>query len=415
MNMIVEPQYLIIPVVYVTFIISCFIFHKLKLLPHIDNGESRYAHIDGLRGLAAVGVICSHSWRTSFSGVNAPEILKADVSFNVMLGSMGVQMFFCITGFLFFDKILKSKDINWNMFFLSRVKRLAPLYIFACSIVAITMLTYTNFSFTGEYIMKTVKVFSFGLYGTSYNIDGVELGHTISVLWTLPYEWKFYLFLPFAVLCLSDRRFTIAAVVISLLWSISFLSFDDGILYCYFITGGVTAVLLRKIHLRGGFALNIIFFVIMIINIYSIYWKIPDYGYERFILSSLMFISIMFASPAILKLKTLRLLGEISYSTYLMHAIIFFLVGSLIKQSLNTTYHGSEYYLFVLSILCACIASISVVTFKYIEYPFIKKHVKYQGNAICLQPSSEQILQTSMDVSKDLTKNAITIEQRQNY
>ncbi|MGP5490482.1 acyltransferase family protein, partial [Pseudomonas helleri] len=90
-----------------------------------------YKFINGLRGLAAVFVFINHApfILTSLGITNSTFSTWGWIYVN--LGSFGVQIFFCITGFLFFDKVIKTPTMQWDNFFEGRVRRVAPLYYFS--------------------------------------------------------------------------------------------------------------------------------------------------------------------------------------------------------------------------------------------------------------------------------------------
>ncbi len=369
----IEPRYLLAPTIFASFIFMSYILYKVKLLPHLSDSGSRYQQIDGLRGIAAVCVICAHSWRVTMSGVTNDEIFKQDMYYHANLGAIGVQMFFCITGFLFFNKIIRDKNINWNSFFISRIKRLVPLYAFVCSIIAVTMLFMINFHIDSNFLFQTVKVFSFGFYGTKYNIDGHELGHSLTMFWTLTYEWKFYFFLPLVAACMSNKKIKNIFILISIIWLIVFLFHDKGVLYNYFLTGGLCAYIKNKFNPSENRAFTFIFVAAVIVNLLSIYINDDPYSILRYVLSSVLFFSVIFASPKILKVNALRFLGEISYSTYLTHAFLFYFCGEVIKKVINLGDSSVIVTLSIAVIMSFFITLISSLTFKYIEHPFIKK------------------------------------------
>lgn len=371
--MSIPPHLLIAPVIFITCIAVSFMLARANVLPHLNNQKSRYAQIDGLRGLAAVAVICAHSWRITFTGVHNDSLFKADLFSNQMLGAIGVQIFFCITGFLFFDKLLKNEKIDWQQFFMARFKRLAPLYIFVCCAIALSMVLELGLTINDSFILPTIKLFSFGFYGTQYKVNDVDLSHILSVLWTLPSEWRFYLFLPLAALCLSSKRYTLILSLIAVVWSIGFLAYDNTVLYVYFLTGGFCALAKKHIPLKNTLIPQIIFYIAVAVNIYYLYQKIELYSYGRFLLSSFLFGSALFAAPGLLKLRAFVFLGEISYSTYLTHLILFYLYGKIVSSSFHFGEASTLTVFGLLSLYCVVVVAISTLTFKYIEYPFIRK------------------------------------------
>src|SRR5664279_3911488 len=92
----------------------------------------QYIPIDGLRGYLAFCVFLHHSslWyfylHTNIWG-EPPSRLY------VHFGGMSVSLFFMITGFLFFRKLINNdkKPVDWVRLFISRILRLYPVYLTA--------------------------------------------------------------------------------------------------------------------------------------------------------------------------------------------------------------------------------------------------------------------------------------------
>ncbi|WP_167349209.1 acyltransferase family protein [Gilliamella intestini] len=106
-----------------------------------------------MRGISAIFVFISHSllsWRYFFvdgGWINNTPLLIFDKNLNeqieigfLSLGGIGVSFFFMITGFLFFDQLLRNKGkINIIQFFIKRFFRIAPLYYSVITLVFITV------------------------------------------------------------------------------------------------------------------------------------------------------------------------------------------------------------------------------------------------------------------------------------
>lgn len=104
--------------------------------------------------------------------------------------------FFCITGF-FFDKVIKSKDIDWGDFFVSRIRRVAPLYYLTSLLVFIIAASFSGFEFLNKESITTIAgLVTFNFIDNPMKIGGVSLVPLSSVTWTLVHEWRFYAVLP---------------------------------------------------------------------------------------------------------------------------------------------------------------------------------------------------------------------------
>jgi len=112
-----------------------------------------------------------------------------------------------ITGFLFFSKILDSRDtgVDWVRLYVSRFLRLTPLYMFSMLLLfgVVAAVTYGQ---PVESIQKTaidtMKWLGFTIFG-SPDLNGLDKTIIVNagVAWSLPYEWFFMCRCP-CLLCL---------------------------------------------------------------------------------------------------------------------------------------------------------------------------------------------------------------------
>lgn len=371
-------SYLITISIIGSFIFFCSILSRLNILPHLNgiaSGEKRYTHIDGIRGLAAVFVVCAHSWRVGLSGFTNQEILVPSFKYNVALGAIGVQIFFCITAFLFIKKIINNREQNWTKYFYSRFKRLSPLYAFFFFIVSSIGAVMTS-SIDETYVVNTLKLMSFGFLADSYKLTGFDGGHLVSIVWTLPFEIKFYITLPLIAAIMSSKKASVICFL-ALVALASFVFYTDGInMWACFITGGVAAYLDSKLEknklTKYIFASTLIFSTIT--TAYLTTLSMHNYSYMKIISISCFFISFIICEPKIFKIKPLQYMGEISYSIYLLHAIVFFAFTKTIGVFLAGKHIADSHLLLLQSLICLVICILCSLTFRFIEYPFIKKH-----------------------------------------
>ena len=101
-----------------------------KISDHLEHaGNSRFASIDGLRGYLAFGVFIHHSIIT-WIFLSTGKIDLPPSNFYSQLGQGSVALFFMITGFLFWDRLLtQGRQHDWLAFAVSRLFRLYPLYL----------------------------------------------------------------------------------------------------------------------------------------------------------------------------------------------------------------------------------------------------------------------------------------------
>jgi peptidoglycan/LPS O-acetylase OafA/YrhL len=110
----------------IAFITAMFIGKNFGYPP--DQG--RFASIDGLRGYLAFFVFLHHSCIWYFY-LRTGKWEAPPSNLYTNFGQISVALFFMITGFLFFSKLIegRTKNIDWGMLFISRLLRLGPLYL----------------------------------------------------------------------------------------------------------------------------------------------------------------------------------------------------------------------------------------------------------------------------------------------
>ena len=170
------------------------------------DAQGRFVAIDGLRGYLAFCVFLHHAviW---FFYLKKDQWDVPPSNLYTHFGQSGVALFFMITGFLFFSKILdgKKNGVDWLRLYVSRFLRLTPLYAVAMIGLLTIVLVLSDYSLReplGAVLHDVFRWMTFTMRG-SPDINGVEGTSIIlaGVTWSLPYEWRFYFMLPvFAVM-----------------------------------------------------------------------------------------------------------------------------------------------------------------------------------------------------------------------
>lgn len=363
-------------------VLVCFVAAKANFFNHIDFNSSRILSIDGARGIAASLVVMNHMVFILMNSGIVSDKYFSEIDYYVFTrsGGIGVQIFFCITAFLFTDRIIKKdNNIDWKIFFHSRIKRLAPLYIFMIALSVIIAISFATvpFSWTIGNIYSIVSMFSFGFLGGDVHILGFKMEALTAVIWTLPYEWKFYVFLPVASAILYSKKIIIPAI--SFLFLIAFIdSYINSALWIYFISGSLIALIYNNIKTfdstLSGFISS---FVVTSIIVYLMNTDMAAYGQLRFLIITILFAIIVIFPPTIFRIKPLVYLGEISYSSYLMHLPILFVLFRLINKIHSLENISFNVFVIISTASVAACTIFSCLTFKHIEYRFIKKRSNY--------------------------------------
>ncbi|CDM90182.1 acyltransferase family protein [Xenorhabdus bovienii] len=367
---------IVIITIFLSFFATSYIFQRLNYLPQVTTSSigKRYFFIDGLRGIAAICVVVAHIWRLGIKGIDLDNYYISS-TYSDYISAFGVQIFFCITGFLFFDQIIKrNATFDWEKFYLSRIKRLAPLFLTSTtiSIISILIVNYKKISLIsiGD-LYNALHLYLFG-FGGQVEILGQYSGVLTAVAWTLPFEWRFYLLLPLICVIIKNNKINLILSFVLMLVVSSFIVGGMNI-WQYFLIGAFGAFLFNKIKVNNKIARISIFCSGIFSLVISPYLIQGKYDLYSFILVFIFFTSIVLSKPKILSHKIFIYTGEASYSIYLNHSFIcvaisyfsFILFG---KIELNNV---SSIMIYSISSVFICI--LSFLSFKYIEYPFIKK------------------------------------------
>lgn len=214
-----------------------------------SGGVRRVSTLDGLRGYLALSVMLQHamvarSWLTTGAWT-----LPAD-PFYAQLGSVAVSLFFMITGYLFWDKLVSREGrISWTAFYIGRVFRIAPIYWIACTGLVLVVFWRTDFELREPIAAAAGNVLRW--YGLGF-LPGRDFNGYVNVwvilagvVWTLKYEWRFYLALLPASL-FAKRRLHLPATAILLATAVACANFggsDSWSFWTLFAAGMLTASL----------------------------------------------------------------------------------------------------------------------------------------------------------------------------
>ncbi|MFT6842764.1 MAG: peptidoglycan/LPS O-acetylase OafA/YrhL [Psychroserpens sp.] len=366
-------------------------FNKL-FFPH-DNKSEHFKSLDGLRGIAVLFVLLSHS-------SNVKIFIHETMDFHA-IGKTGVYLFFVLSAYLLDRQIAlvfmsnRSSIGYWKNYFLRRFLRIYPLFVTA--LVLHGLLTFIG--------VKTVidKIIDIPLH--------MMLIKGESIFWSIPVEFKYYFISP--LIMWFCHKF--------LKWNARKLIF----LFSFMITSTIVIKLVFYLPLVSTFRYFPIFLVGTIISIYELLFKnqlqkiikpslfniaglmafalillTTPYYFEHIFGFKVNFHSSIFYFPYailwgvillsakyggglikfILELKFLRFIGTISFSLYLFHMLFLNFTKQL---GINPQI---QFYVFLfLSIL------FSAISYLLIERPLSK--IKIYSNSINERNVREQTTQ----------------------
>lgn len=353
------------------------ILAQSRFFSFLDDRVSRFDTIDGLRGFLALSVMFHHFvityyWKLNGYWDNPPE------KYYENYGKVGVAIFFIITGFLFTSKLLKSKGhISWLKIYESRIFRIIPLYLF--SVLCIVFIVFHNTdwqlaSSPGSTLIALTKWFTF--HGGIIN-DFPETRRIIAgVDWTLKYEWLFYLSLPLLAFTLyKGKRLGAFALLMfsffSFLYPFSFIAFSSKYFILFAIGGAVSGIIRYQNHVAEIMRAKPTSLLTLALVFFSLFYP-GTLDLVHIIAIGILFVMVAMGNDifGILRSKQARLLGEISYSIYLLHGITLYVLFTQSSLIIVPKLTPGDYML-LMPFVGIVVVSVAAITFLLIEKPFI--------------------------------------------
>jgi peptidoglycan/LPS O-acetylase OafA/YrhL len=340
--------------------------------------EGRYGCIDGLRGFLAAGVFVSHSFTAYEYNVTGSWGWSDSPILN-QLGQTSVALFFMITGFLFTLRAERA-TVDWRALYLSRVLRIAPLYVLVvCAVVAIAMgaTGWVLRDTPGQLLSAIFEWMTFVVFGRP-DINGLEKTWTIvaGVNWTLRYEVLFYVFaIPLIHLAarILPLRVRLAGAVLllavllfqhvrtdaagsDLLWAIHFLG---GALVALAYRDPVASALLKSRWFQYPAAAASIGLAFML-HAYNATGAVLSIGLFAAVVGGFSFFGLLRTKPALW-------LGDVSYGLYLLHGMTLWLVLRTLKPWLGSA--TLPQYLALVGCVGAFVVAIASLSYIALEKP----------------------------------------------
>lgn len=338
-----------------------------------EIAANRFHAIDGLRGYLAIGVVFHHlviNYQYYQTGVW--ELTPSRL--NTFLGRGSVAFFFMITAFLFWNRAINEEGhLDTFKFYVSRLRRMVPMYLFSVGLVVATALALTHFRLHESplELSRHIAAWIFFTIPGTPSINAFSQTSLInSVFWTLVYEWKFYLIFPLlAIFARGRAQWYLAAVAGIYIWF-----YSESQLEWFFFGGCVAAVLTRVKFVRKVAAGWIGSIIAVACLAATIEWQPMVYSCVG---AMLMFVPfVVFASGntmfGFLNFRAIRLLGVLSYSIYLLHSFVLFLLSRLVNHYVNVGSLPERLYWVMGACVVLLTVAIATITYRFIEHPYLR-------------------------------------------
>lgn len=329
----------------------------------------RFETIDGLRGFLALGVFGEHAM--SMHSLLATGVWGAQVPpFFLRASSAGVALFFMITGFLFWLRVLRSgASFDARAFFASRIRRLTPMYAFSVLMALAVAAAASGFALReapADLLRELRPWLSFGFLATG-PLNGVQDAHAINaVYWTLGFEWAFYLALPLLALFAGGPwvALPVAAVL--------FFGEREPVVF-NFLFGALAALVVHRRMLDKEMFLKIWFAPLPLAALAAYFAAAGQHGLLQSALLFVFFIFVLhgYSVLGLLRSRPAKVLGMASYSIYLTHCIVLYVVMHAAERMAPiASFSGTQYWLLA-SLAAVGTVVLSSFTYRHIEFPFI--------------------------------------------
>jgi peptidoglycan/LPS O-acetylase OafA/YrhL len=335
-----------------------------KFIDAPQNGKAeRVSTLDGLRGFLALSVFLHHAVITNIY-LKTGHWDMPPSRFYAMLGQVAVSLFFMISGFLFWGKLIREqKKIGWVKLYVGRLFRIGPVYLFAVFSMLLIVFVRTDFTLR-EPVLKVAssigRWLALGLRGHP-DVNGVR--YTTLVLtgtWTLYWEWLYYFSLRLTSF-FAGRKTRLCFVLLGLGTTLALTFFLNGGLTTYialFFAGMTTATLIHDNFVPKLNPKLAAVMALACLTLVFVFFDTVHNGVSIFLLLTFFFIVCQGnALFGLLTSKAAQRLGHISYSIYLMQGIaltVFYWPDSVRSFALS---NDANFWLTVLP--CALVLTIS--------------------------------------------------------
>jgi len=354
-----------------------------KVIP-IRASQGHYDSIDGLRGYLAIFVFLHHSAVWYFFLRYHQWSLPPSRTYH-HFGPTSVSFFFMITAFLFFSKLLRarSSSMDWLKLYIGRILRIYPRYLFVVFFFFLIVGIISRFTLHVPFSIFIFQLLQW-LFFMTPDVNGIyRTGIIIAgVIWSLAFEWLFYFSLSFIGLVFFKIKTSIMVLVFTGVLFVAFIIIIQRF-YPYmalqrissFSGGTAAAFLVRDPWIRQLAVSKGTSFLIILLLISAVLFSPVD-AYEQVL--SLICMIVAFIGIAcgntlfgILTNITSRLLGQVSYSIYLLHGIVLFLTFRFIVGFRTASALSPVFYWMVISVTAICLVIVASFSYYHVELPFI--------------------------------------------
>lgn len=363
------------------------LLRSTRLRAEIERIEaSRLPALDGLRGVLAFSVFVHHGYLTRRAALTGSWGTPDD-AFVQLLGLGPVAIFFMITAYLFWSRVLaKHGRLAALPFYRARLRRIYPAFAGSIAALVLVVAWTTQFRLRENAVTVAFEIarqFSLGI-ATGDIVNGLAHANLIDagVTWSLGFECAFYAILPLLAIAVRIRASWLAWLFVT---AIAIAFARHLWIAAAFIPGMAVAELATRTHVRAWFARHgdrvtylgcATLAIAVVVTPHALltlaHGVRPDVALQLVGLTAIFVGVTLGPGPQLLRRTEWRFAGAISYSVYLVHGIVLYVVTRAI--SVYAPGHSLPLGAYVL-VVTGCVPPLAVVatcSYLVLERPFLR-------------------------------------------
>jgi peptidoglycan/LPS O-acetylase OafA/YrhL len=351
----------------------------------VKSENLSHTTLDGLRGLLSINVLFHHATFTYFYfQQDGSWKLPMSAHFHFAIGAEAVTMFFMMTAFLAWSRIIERPKFDVLTFYLKRLVRIFPVHWVSLILVLLVVIVSGKFSLQSPSMMHVARALDDWItaqIGTLPLIFGRQPFPNINefpawminagVTWTIAYDLNFYILLP--VLVNFVRLDWFIALGIGVVALHRHFAIEQTSIMIKFLLGMGLAYVFQRYRWEKYLTHPIA--SIVIILLLCLGWMMPIPQSLQLGCMLFAFVGILYGNSlfGLLTSKAARYLGAISYSIYLLHGIVLFVTF----HSLNLWWPIKALtpisFWLIVAASTAFVIIIAGLSYRYVEYPIMQR------------------------------------------
>ncbi|WP_368045683.1 acyltransferase family protein [Mucilaginibacter sp. BT774] len=307
------------------------------------NEPYKLLSIQYLRGLAALGVVFCHF---GFALTNYPVISSV---FN--LGQIGVPVFFFISGFIIAYSLEKNgyKTSHFFTFLIKRSIRIDPPYWVVIALYILLGFTLNHLSaYRGVVFRYDFAQFIAHIF---YAVPFTRYSFYNHIFWTLCVEFQFYLLIGLLYFLFKSKAYKVIFLLAFGVINLFHFGGDALILnYTSIFALGISFMVFYNNRTLHNIVLPIIFITLILYR----------HGFATAAVLLISSVAVIFVN---FRLNALYFLGNISYSLYLTHFLVFEICNGIFKRM----------GIIHLQFLCFSMELVVAILFAWLFYIFFER------------------------------------------